>query len=156
MADETVMYQSLLLLGMFAFGAFALTLNNFNSQAEDTVLQANLSETLADIAAKINDLIEEGNVLRGNPSTSTFNLSVTLNLPNRFGDQIYLINATTQNGIATLSGVKPITEEVVTTYSLGFNSSEILFSGTIYSDAQLPSILYTWNGTHYAIELANL
>ncbi|RMG36029.1 MAG: hypothetical protein D6732_08805 [Methanobacteriota archaeon] len=155
MADETVMYQSLLLLGMLAFGAFALTLNNFQNRAEDNVLEANLSETLADIGAKILDLIERGDALRGNPSTSSFSLSIVLNLPNEIANKNYQINATSENDFAVLSGIDPISETIVTTYLLGFNTSEIAFSGTINGNSVAPSIFYQWNGSAYSITLQN-
>ncbi len=155
MADETVMYQSLLLLGMLAFGAFALTLNNFQDRAEDNVLQANLSETLADIGTKILDLIERGDSLRGNPSTSSFSLAIVLNLPNEIANQNYQINATSEGDLAVLAGIEPISETIITTYTLGFNVSEIAFSGTIVGSNTAPTILYQWDGASYSLTLIN-
>lgn len=155
MADETVMYQSLLLLGMLTFGAFALTLNNFQDRAETNVLETNLSETLADIGSKILDLIERGDKLRGNPGSSSFELVSVLNLPNEIGNQNYMINATSEGDFAVLAGLEATSETVVTTYFLGFNVSQIAFSGTIVGNNVAPELVYRWDGSSYSLLLRN-
>ncbi len=154
MADETIMYQSLLLLGIIAFGAFSLTLDNFNDRAQTNVLVANLNETLADIGSKITELITRGEKLASG-ATSTFSLSIILDLPDEFGNSPYWINATSLDSEAYLAGVDPFTEQTLTTTPLGFNTTEILFSGTLFSTSGKPTISYTWNGTTFSFTLFN-
>ncbi len=149
MVNETLMYQSLLLLGMIAFGAFSVTFTNFDNRAQSQVMQSNLTKTLNDVGRTINQLVAQGEKLKGDSlNGGSIVLTVYLELAKEFGKNQYVLNSTVDStdGSAVLVGTQAGSTQIVSSYDLGFSASTIQLNGFLYSSANAPYVKYVWNG----------
>ena len=146
MANETIMYMSILLIGMVTFGFFSTTFTTLTDDAKDTTLESNLNDILESIGGKTLDLIATGESVKGQESgAASFTLYMYLDLPASFSTESYVIAvALDSNGKVQLTARKVGETTILSTFTLGlFN---ITFSGFIVpSSAQTPYIQYSWD-----------
>lgn len=152
MASEVTMYQAVLVIGIFVFGFFSLTFNNYYDLTEDTVLEGNLSVVIQDIGDKIQNLVNMARDRQTTPGNST--VSIRLNLESQYGTKSYSISFYAgSSGEVILFGQTPGSDLMFGNYSLGYlngtNDGQINCFGTLFSSDGNPMIVYKWNSDFF-------
>ncbi len=153
MASEAVMYQAVFVIGIFVFGFFSITFNNYYDITEDTVLEGNLSVVIQDIGEKIQDLVSQARDRQTTPGNST--VSIRLNLESQYGTKSYSISfyADSSNEVF-LYGQTPDSDLFYGNYSLGYilgtDDGNIDCYGTLFSSDGNPMITYKWDSSLFA------
>lgn len=151
MASEVTMYQAVLVIGIFVFGFFSLTFNNYYDLTEDTVLEGNLSVVIQDIGDKIQNLVTQARDRQTTPGTST--VSIRLNLESQYGTKSYSISfyADPISNEVILFGQTPGSDLMFGNYSLGYiqgtDDGQINCYGTLFSSDGNPMIIYEWDSS---------
>jgi len=147
MVNEVIMYQSMFLLGIIAFGFFALSFNNFESNAENLTEENNLEQIVLDIGLLILDLIDSGR--QHIDVSSSFLISAFVLIDGEFSTADYILDFdVNSDNEGLLNGY--VGGDFVTSFELGFinSTSEIVFNSSVrlFANRALQTVNYEWDG----------
>ncbi len=150
MASEVVMYQLLFVLGIFMFGFFTVSFNNFENYAETVTLDGNLNQVVEKVGSQILTMIN--NAKAKEDQYSNIEINMAINLDSQYANieyKLYFdIDTTTQflQLVAAADGI------IYANYSLGiYNGTEIgkiNASGVLLSSDASPIIHFEWNSSY--------
>ena len=160
MASETVMYMSLLLIGMFAFGFFSFTFSNYTGLADEQTADSNLTDILTKVALRIEGLLSSANELKGTGSANSFiGLSSTLDVPAKLNGETYEVFFSVDGANVVYLNAKVSLQRLVeTSVSLGVTNSSVTFHGSFSSTSTVSPLLqynFDVNAGSESIRLSN-
>lgn len=148
MANETIMYMSVLLIGMVTFGFFSSTFTTLTDDAKDMTLESNLDDILESVGSKTLDLIATGEETKGQQSgAASFQLVMNLDLPTSFSTERYVIAvAVDSNNQVLLTARKVGDSTIISTFAFSISNNTIAFTGFILSGVPgTPYLQYSWD-----------
>ncbi len=164
MVNEVIMYQSMFLLGIVAFGFFSFTFDTYTETAEDLSFESNLEVLTQDIGQIMIDLINQGRSMKD--SSSTLEISISIFTLSQFSSKIYTIRIDTldsnPNGrvILVSSDASSSKSSDISTFDTGMinGSSQIEFydSVDLLSTSSNQAIKYSWDGLLETVEFVQL
>ena len=160
MASETVMYMSLLLIGIFAFGFFSFTFSTYTGVADEQTADSNLTDILTKIALRIEGLLSTADELKGTGSAGSFiMLNSTLDVPLKLNGETYEVSFTVDGAnVVYLYAKISLQKFVETSVSLGMTNSSVTFYGSFSSTSTVSPLLqynYDVNSGSESIMLSN-
>jgi len=148
MASETVMYMSLLLIGMLAFGFFSYSFGNYSGWADEQTAESNLNDIMSKVSLRIEGLLNKANELKGSGSAgSTIALNASLDIPVTLNGESYSIYFVVdgQNNVY-LTGKISLKNLVQTSINMGMINSSVTFHGSFSSSGgSSPRLSYVYN-----------
>ena len=93
MVNEVIMYQSMFLLGIVAFGFFSFTFDSYTETAENLSFESNLEVLTQDVGQIMIDLISQGRSMI--ESSSSLEITVSIFTLSQFSGKIYEIRIDT-------------------------------------------------------------
>ncbi|OLS25429.1 MAG: hypothetical protein HeimC2_18850 [Candidatus Heimdallarchaeota archaeon LC_2] len=151
MVNEVVMYQSMFLLGIIAFGFFSFTFDANTTKAEDLAFESNLEILTQDIGQIVLDLVSQGKSMM--TVSSSFEISVTLFTQARFSGKDYTLKfdklSDTNEIIIVSSDASSRVHTEVASFNTGIvNGSSVSFDSSLQFVSAFPnqSIAFIWDG----------
>ncbi|MHA2032678.1 MAG: hypothetical protein ACW99A_05470 [Candidatus Kariarchaeaceae archaeon] len=151
MVNEVLMYQSMFLLGIIAFGFFSFTFDTYSERASELSFESNIEVTTQQVGQVMMDLISQGRSMID--SSSSFEVSISIFTLAEYSDRIYEIRID-KNDVdevtivsSDLSGGKSVD---ASTFNTGIvNNTQIVFSSTtkLQSSSSNQAISYSWDGS---------
>ena len=151
MVNEILMYQSMFLLGIVAFGFFSFTFDTYTQTAENLSFESNVEVLTQEIGQVMIDLIGQGRSMID--SSSSFEISISIFTLSQFSGKIYDVRIDTNaDGEVFLvsSDLSSSSSKDISTFATGIvNDSQILFDSSVKPVSTSPNqaIQYSWDGT---------
>ncbi len=151
MVNEVVMYQSMFLLGIIAFGFFSYTFDANTDLAEDLAFESNLEILTEDIGQIVLDLVSQGKSMM--EVSSSFAISISLFTQPDFSGKVYTIkfdvNDVNETVIISYDNSQNVPEEIATFNTGIVNGSTVWFDTSLefFSSAPNQSIGFIWDGS---------
>ena len=164
MVNEVIMYQSMFLLGIVAFGFFSFTFDTYTETAEDLSFESNLEVLTQDVGQIMIDLISQGRSMKD--SSSTLEITVSIFTLSQFSGKIYTIRIDTINSdpngrvILVSSESSSSNTNDISTFDTGIvnGSSQIEFYSPVklLSTSSNQAIQYMWDGANESVQFVQL
>lgn len=155
MVNEVLMYQSMFLLGIIAFGFFSFTFDTYTETAEDLSFESNVEVLTQEIGQVMMQLIAEGRSMKD--VSSSFEISISIFTLSQFSGNIYDIRLDTIDGtnsgevILISSDFSSSSSADISTFKTGIvngtGSGQINFESTVrlVSSFSNQAIQYSWD-----------
>lgn len=164
MVNEVIMYQSMFLLGIVAFGFFSFTFDTYTETAENLSFESNLEVLTQDIGQIMIDLISQGRSMKD--VSSTLEITVSIFTLSQFSSKIYTIRIDTidsnpNSRVILVSSDSSSSKSVdISTFDTGIvnGSSQIEFYSSVklLSTSKNQAIQYSWDGIKETVKFLQL
>ena len=157
MPSEILMYTSLIALGMLMFGSISLVMIGIEDRVQDDAIDQNLEIVTTKVAQSIENLVANGN-RQIQDGASEVTISVSLEIPDRIQNQVYLIevstvqiNGNTHYELVSNISTFPNNASAITTL---VQSASFSLTGSIVSDGLQPTVTFNYDGTTTTVTLS--
>lgn len=146
MVNEVIMYQSMFLLGVIAFGVFAYSFNTYTDQAEQLTYESNIDLTNQKVGDLLLQIIGKGQEME--LYSANFELSIYVYLDSSFANKAYYLQLSVDPSQQVL--LESYTDNaLVSSFNTGqFNGASLTFdtSQILVSSQPGQYIYYTFTG----------